>query len=90
MYREFLYVFHIRLSGRSNGSQSSKRSIRGALDFSGLFPGGNLSAKEAEAAPKLLDESEADSILWNRPSAGKFGLPPVCAFLIIRFVVSKL
>jgi len=53
---------------RSNGSHSSKRNVRGALDFSGLFPGGNRSSKEADAAPKLLDDAEADSILWSRPS----------------------
>ena len=56
---------------RSSGGQLSKRSIRGALEFSGLFPASNLSSKEADAAPKLLDESEADSILWGRPLNGK-------------------
>ena len=62
---------------RSNGSQSSKRSIRGVLDFSGLFPGSGGSTKEAEAAPKMLDESESDSMPWSRPSLGLNYLPPL-------------
>ena len=62
---------------RSNGSQSSKRNIRGALDFSGLFPGGSGSSKKADAAPKLLNNSEADSNLWSRPSTGTVDLGDV-------------